>query len=155
MDQKRANAHIVENKFILQILVKLQNLTVQHQQINKEIEDLKQILIQQATLNIPQSETITKIVKIESKNEQCKESAQSQISTTIESNKQQSERQQEINRHRQAFGRTILQNTRVSPMQYSNYRRSMQSQNSSQQKFPRRSQSVSRISETPGSQKRA
>lgn len=179
MDLSDPNVHSVENRNIIQVLTKLQNLSTLQQQITADLEELKKSLIEQATSNIKLVSTIQKQITADLEDskkslieqatsnipQQKQESIQQndvqitnppkpEIQTAPESDDNQARRYQEVNRTRQNFGRTVLQNTRLSANQYAYNRRQSQPQMHSNHRFQRRPRSVPRMSAESGYQKR-
>lgn len=130
-----------ENRIIIQVLTKLQNITLQLQSLSIEVENLKSTLITQATINIP----IDQKQNAPNKNEPHKESIKDEIHPTTHDNTRQTTILQHTNRNRQSFGRTILNNTKFSAFQHNVNRRFHQTQNPDR-KLQRRERSAEPIS---------
>lgn len=130
------------NKIILQMLTELQELTELqqkhlqlhqdlaklHQQTNQKIDDLRQRLIQQATLNIP----------TETENGRDSQKKEIQLPTKAPEVQRENTKEQEINRNRESFGRTVLHDKRVPQSQYSAPRRPARPTYTATVGFPRR-----------------
>jgi len=121
-----------------QYVQKQQELSQLQQQITRKIDDLRQSLLQQATLNIP-AKTITEETQKNGQTDGRDSSkTNAEVQPKSDQDKGQITREQEINRSRENFGRTTLQDRRISTHPNSYPRRPNKFSNFGTVGFPRR-----------------